>query len=150
MHNTTLNPGLGSGLASPRLWTSLLGFIVVLLAIFMIFQVLHQLFCHLPHLLCTNFFIKKGSSLFLWPLTLSMLKFKTTDHFVYFFTFFFKIRINGSVSSSSSSLWSEINHKGIVFNLVWYPSECGFLQTRQEDFATSAKGERWAVQWHHC
>ena len=31
--------GLGSGLASPRLWTSLLGFIVVLLAIFMIFQV---------------------------------------------------------------------------------------------------------------
>jgi len=31
-------PGLGSGLASPRLWTSLLGFIVVLLAIFMIFQ----------------------------------------------------------------------------------------------------------------
>jgi len=31
-------PGLGSGLASPRLWTSLLGFIVILLAIFMIFQ----------------------------------------------------------------------------------------------------------------
>ena len=45
LHNITLNPGLGSGLASPRLWTSLLGFIVVLLAIFMIFQVLLLLKC---------------------------------------------------------------------------------------------------------
>ena len=37
--NIIWSAGLGGGLASPRLWTSLLGFIVILLAIFMIFQV---------------------------------------------------------------------------------------------------------------